>query len=460
MSARTSPCSSLSPRPLRWRGCVALAAGVLAAGAVAQQRPITDLSGNSSACQNAKVSPDGQFVAYRTGNRLVTVRSAGSAEITLTSSTGLGSFLWSAAGTTVFAVDGNNVLGFARTGGGGVTLATIPGNSIALWAADPAGAFLIGTRYVAATSRYHVFRLATSGAQPHQDLFDSQDELGDFAIDATGQFLVYLQRPVTPFAAYSLMRAHVDGTNRSDMLGAPLGTVAQGPMWIDAGDRVVVVAVTAMGSLQLLRVDRRTQTADTLTWNFVHQRPTVSPDGRWIVMESIDGVGGNGPALLPVEGGGEVLLHTGERYAYAGSARADGAGQHVVWSASRTRLGEPARVFRADLDGEMRVYPRAVVGTTLTFELPCASSEVGAILLGQRSAPFTLNGIAWQYDLGANFAIIALAAGGGPQAPITVQLPLPNAPVLQGLAIDFQGLRWDPVAQSGEWTRSGRFSIF
>lgn len=431
----------------------------LAPALVGQQRSVTNISGSGSACQEARISPDGQFVAYRVSGKLVTVRTVGSAEITLLSSATISSFLWSPAGSTVYVVDGNQILAIPRTGGGAVTVGTVPGQSVWLWEVEDTGATLFGTRYDPATMRYHVFSLPASGAQPHQDLFDSQDELTELRVDVTGQFLLYLQRPVVPFAPASLMRANVDGSNQIDMLGAPVGVVAQGPEWVDAGDTAVVVSSTPQASLQLLRIDRLTQTAEPLTWAFVHQRPTLSPDRRWIVMEAVDGVGGNGPALLPVEGGGEILLHTGTQYSYAGYPAADGLGDHVVWSALRPALSEPARVFRVDLDGEMRVYPRAEIGRVLNFELPCPPSEVGAILLGQRSAPFTLNGIQYDYDLGPNFAILALAPGSATQ-PISYALPLPNAPVLQGLVIDFQGLRWDPVQQSGEWTRSGRFPIF
>jgi hypothetical protein len=437
-----------------------LVLGLALAGASAQQRALVDISGSTAACQDARVSPDGQFVAYRVGNSLASVRISGGAQISLLSSQALGNFVWAPSSGSLYAVEGNNVLALPRAGGGGVVLASVPGQSVWVWDVDGANTFVYGTRYDPATRRYHVFRLPTLGGQPHQDLFDSQDELSGLRIDLSSTYMLFLQRAPVPFAPHTLMRAQLDGSNPVDMLGAPVGVVAQGPDWIDAGDRAVLVTATTQGSLQLLRVDRVRRVAEPLTWAFVHQRPTVSPDGAWIVMEAVDGVGGNGPAILPVEGGGEVFLFTGERFEYAGSAGLDAVGGAVVFSARRVRLpNEQARVFKAELDGELRVWPRAELGQVVNFDLPCPAGWFGGVLLGLRSPPLLLSGIVYDYDLGPNFAILGLGAGGG-TTPLRTTLPIPNIAALQGLTVDFQGLRWDPVAQTGEWTRSGRLPIF
>ncbi|MGA0061066.1 MAG: hypothetical protein ACO3RU_15925 [Planctomycetota bacterium] len=426
----------------------------------AQQRPLVDLSTTSVACQDASISPDGQFVAYRSGGSLTVDRTGGGAAQVVVTSSNLGPFLWSPAGGTLYVLDGNQVVAASRSGGGATNLGIVPGQSVWLWDVDSTNSFLLGTRFDPATSEYHIFRMATSGGQAPIDLVTSQDELSDVDVDPTDAWLLYLQRAPVPFAPYSLMRSAVDGSGATDMRGAPIGLVAQGPRWIDGGDRAVLVGPTPLGSLQLLRIDRLTQSSTPLTWAFVHQRPTVSADGSWVVLAAVDGVGGTGPALVPVEGGGEVLLYTGEGFSYAGSPRLDGRGTAVVFSARRgSQPGENARALKLELDGELRVHPRAEIGGVVLFDLPCSSTEFGAVLLGQRSAPVTLAGIAFDYDLGPSFAILGLGAGRS-SGPLTFPLPIPFAASLQGLVIDFQGLRYSPGAQSGEWTRSGRLPIF
>ena len=425
----------------------------------AQQRPVADISGSTAPCQDAIISPDGQFVAYRSGNRLAAVRRTGGGEISLHTGTALSSFLWSPSSSTIYAADGNRVLALPRTGGGATTIATLVGRSVWLWDVSSDGATLFGTRYDPARSEYHAFSLATDGTQAPVALFSSLDAISEIRVDPSDQFLLWFEQATAPFSPIVLMRGQVDGNHRAALISAPLGSVATGPDWIDQGDRAIVSALVAGSGLQVMRADRLRDALEPLTWGLGHQRPTRSPDGAWIVMESVDGVGGNGPALLPVEGGGEVLLLTGELYQYAGSPNIDAARDSVVYSARRLSQTETARVFRADLDGEMRVHPRAETGRTLHFELPAAAGQAGAILLGQRAAPVVLSGISFDYVLGPNFAILGMGVASG-SGPIATAVPIPAIPALAGLVIDFQGLRWDMASQSGEWTRSGRFAIF
>ena len=455
-----TPASPIQPLANAWVTAVIAAGLTVTTGATAQQRPLLDLSTTSVACQDASISPDGQFVAYRAGGTLTVDRVGGGAAQVVVTSTNLGPFLWSPAGGTLYVLDGSQVVAASRSGAGATNLGVVPGQSVWLWDVDSTNGFLLGTRFDPSTQEYHVFRMATSGGQAPVDLLTSQDELSDVDLDPTDSFLLYLQRGTYPFAPYSLMRSAVDGTGATDMLGSPIGVVAQGPHWIDGGDRAVLVGPTAIGSLQLLRIDRISQTATPLTWAFVHQRPTVSADGAWVVLAAVDGVGGTGPAMVPIEGGGEVLLHTAEAFGYAGSPNLDSRGTAVVFSARRaSNPGENARAFQLDLDGELRVHPRAEIGGVVLFDLPCSSSELGAVLLGQRSLPVTLGGIAFDYDLGPAFAILGIGAGRS-SGPLTFPLPIPFAASLQGLVVDFQGLRYSPGAQSGEWTRSGRLPIF
>src|SRR5690606_25467052 len=168
---------------------------------------------------------------------------------------------------------------------------------------------------------------------------------------------------------------------------------------------------------------------------------------------------GNGPGIMPVEGGGVIWLYHGVPFSYTGAPTIDAAGKSVVFSAARRTVTENPRLWRVDLDGEMRVYPRAEIGKPLVFELPAFANEVGVIFLGLNSPPFTLPGVSFDFNLGPAFAILLIAQGNA-SGKISTAVPLPFDPALQGLRIEFQGMRWDPLQQSGEFTRHGSFTIF
>jgi hypothetical protein len=254
------------------------------------------------------------------------------------------------------------------------------------------------------------------------------------------------------------MRTDLGAQTTTELVPGPLGTLVGDPAWLDAGDNALVSAQDAQGREQPIRLERLTGAAVPLMGNAPHSLVVLAPDRQSILTSSVDGLGGNGPTLLPAVGGGEVMLYTAEPFAWAGEPSIDVQNRYVVFSARRTATSEHFRIFRLDLAREMTAQPRCTIGSALSLALPANANEVGVIFLGLRQPSIALPGIDYGFDLGASFAILTIAPGGA--QPIPFAIPVPNDPGLRNLLIDYQGLRVDTVAQTAEFTRSGRFVIF
>jgi hypothetical protein len=456
LNIRCLPRPTLPMNTMRTSSFV-LAVALCAASLVAQQRPVIDVSPAAQAHSAAKISPDGLNIAFRAGNNLSVVDSTGRSSRVLVSGSNLGTFIWSPLSLTVFLVDGNQISA-ASIRGGTTSLATVPGQSVEIFDVDSTGAMLYGVRYDPAATTYHVFSL-TTGTGALTDLIASMDRLGDVHVDPTDTWILYTQQGTAPFSPVSLLRAQVDGQNISDLLGTPVGMNVEGPDWVDAGDTAVCgVALPASGP-QIVRIDGRTQTMTQLTNGGVHRNPIVSADRNWVVCEAVDGVGGNGPTLVPTNGSSGVHLFARQPYTYTGAPTIDASSSTVVFSAQRRdRPTEMAKLWRIDLDGEIRVTPRAEINSVITFSVPTSTGEVAALFLGQRGNGFTLPGINYEFVLGAAAPLIAFGPGSNGSWDFT--LPLPNLPFLQGLRIDFQGFRVDPGTNVAEFTRFGGLSIY
>ncbi|MBI5853337.1 MAG: hypothetical protein HZB39_20195 [Planctomycetes bacterium] len=449
---------SLSRRRVPSLARLTTALAVLTGLSVAQQRPLIDLSPGPSEHRDAVVSPNGQWIAYRNGNTLGVMAIGGQNPTVVYLGSGSGGFLWAASSASIYVAESGTLYATPRTGPSLTTLATFANTSVTLWDMDDLGLRLYCTRYQPSTSTYTVFELDASGAVPARDLFASQDELFGLRIDPTGRYLLHLQRAPAPFSPVSAHRTDLNTSTTTPLGPTSLGTVVRDPDWLDAGDNAIVSAQDVTGRISAIRVERIAQRVVPLTFGTLHQRTSRSLDGRHILCESVDGIGGNGPALLSIAGGGEILLYTREAFSWFGSPSIDAQSRYVVFSARRMSTTENARIFRLDLDREMRASPYVAIGFPITLELPATANEIGALFIGQRQSPFTLFMIQYDFDLGANFAMLTIAFGGANGIPMT--LPIPYEPLFQGLAIDFQGFRYDNLTSAAHFTRSGRFFIF
>lgn len=449
------------PSPLRFRSTAFHAIVGLAALALpghAQQRALIDLSPGLAEHRDAVVSPNGLWIAYRSGNQLGVMTIGGQNPVNVYQGAVSGGFVWATSSASLLLADSGTIYSTPRTGPSLTTLASFANQSVTIWDLDALGTKLYCTRYNPSNSTYTAFELATSGGSPARELFSTQDEVFGLRIDPSGRYVFHLQRAPAPFSPIAGFRTDLNTTTTAAFGPSSLGTVVRDPDWLDAGDNVAVTAQDPVGRLSVVRIERIAQRMVPLSSGTLHQRTSVSPDRRWILCESVDGLGGNGPALFSNDGGGEILLYTREPFAWYGSLSMDAGSRYVVFSARRVNTTENARIFRLDLDREMRASPYVAIGFPIALELPATANELGVIFLGQRQAPFTLFAIDHDFDLGANFAILTIALGG--TSPITTTLPIPNDPLFAGLTIDFQGFRYDGVSSAAQFTRSGRFYIF
>lgn len=423
------------------------------------QRLPRNIAVDAAVHRDAKVSPDGSFAAYLLPTKLGVVPIVGGTATAPAGNVVATSLLWSPDSATIYYTAGTGVFSVPRAGGTPVQLAQhATSSSVLLWSITPSGSLLFGTRFDPAQRRYYLFDVSSSGSRAPRDLINTQDIVANVQVDPSGAFLLFSTQGTQPFDPITLWRTAIDGTNPIDLAGGPIGTFLSNPRWLDNGDNAVFGGLDAGSSLQILHVSRATQSVVPLTSFSPHQRTSVSRNGDWIVFEAVDGVGGNGPAIMPTAGGGLVYLYTGQPYTYTGGTSISDDGSTVVISAARQGMTENARVFRYDLDGEMRVHPRAVLGGPLHFDLPAAGNEVGVIFLGNRGTSFPLPPVQFDFQLDVSFAILAIAQGGA--TPIRATLPLPLVPGLRGLRVYYQGMRWDPALQQGEFTRYGVFTIF
>jgi Tol biopolymer transport system component len=432
---------------------------LLAVSASAQQpRPVRIISQKDEIHQDAKISPDGAFVAFKVSGRLGVVDIAGTTETTIYTGSP-GEFVWSRSSASLFVADGDRILAVPRSGATPTPLVQLGGQTLSVWDVDGQNALLYCTRKDPSTNDYFVFELAASGSSAPRDLISSKNQLSHVRVDPSGAYLLYRSTGTAPFDPSEYWRADRDGTNRINLAGGTVGSSVQNGDWLDAGDTALFAGPDASGIPTVQRILRASRTVEPLTSLVTSRFPTVSPNRDWIVFAAIDGPG-NGPGVMPPTGGGVVFLAPGTGYVYSGSPTIDTAARHVVWSASRFGSGEKDKLFRVDLDREMRVHPRVELGKTFQLELPAATNEIGVIFLGNLGpAPFGLPGVQYPFYLDASFAILTIARGSA-SAPVSIALPVPNVPALSGVRIWFQGMRWDPVAQVGDFTRHGVFTIF
>lgn len=434
-----------------------LSALILTVAAGAQQRPLHDVTPNTVASTDAVISPSGQHILFRENTRLVVIEDTGANPVAVHIGSALGGFLWSPSSGSIFLVEGSRVLSTPRTSATPTQIADFPGRSVFLWDVDSSGSMLLLTRFDAATATYTAFLMPTTGGNAI-DLRSSQDEIFGLRFDTSDQFVLALERLTAPFSPISIRRIELSTSTVIDFIPGAISTFLDDVEWLDNGTELLASAQVPGDGVQIVRIMLGNAALVPLTGTITHRLAVAATVQNFAMCQSIDGIGGNGPALVDLMGGGEILLHTGQPFQWAGKPSIDLAGTKVVFSAQRMNQSENPRVFRLDLDREMHSSPRAALGQNLNLTLPLASTEIGAIFLGQRQPPFALQGISFDFDLGGNFAMLTI--GPPTNFALTFTIPLPADPVFRGLRIDYQGFRFDTVGAIAEFTRSGRFVIF
>lgn len=446
-----------------------LAVTVPCQGGSAQVLP--PLSSSPDHHLDAKISPDGQTVLYRTGpGKIGRVSTVNGAEIPLVVSAqnNLFDYLWAPNSLDVYFLQGNQVRSISRSGGSSLLLATIAGTNVRIWCVDADGVNIWGTRRE--NGLHHIFSLDTSGGLLPVDVLSSPNVLDDVRVDPSGSSILYRSGSAQPFAAKEYYRADADGQNEMSLLATFSGDSAD---WADAGQNFVLSAFTptvppawGIGRVDSAGVLEFLTDADALM-----RRTSVSADGQWILFEARNPRdGGVIPGVMPATGGGAVMLYSGQNLILNGGSLTGGLSMDhdnslVAFSASFSDFpGTPDQVFLVALDREVRIHPRVEVGRSFTVELPVEMGELGALAFSvgvETGTPLTVPGINGAFELLAGpgqFAVVLIGQGDG-NGPLTVQGDVPNLPRLIGSDIFFQGLRI-PESGPGAFTHWGWFTIF
>lgn len=448
------PYSAPRPRFLR----ATAAALLLALPSLAQLRGVTQITSSGQVHQDAKLSPDGLFVAYRGAGKIGSVGFSGGVEATLATSSNLGDFFWAPNSSGLYFIENSDLKFVSRGGGNPQRLATLPGQGHRIWSVDAQDKKIWGTRFDPATSTYHIFSVSTSGGSV-TDLVGSPLVLDQVKIDPSGSRILYRETLGIPFSPSEIWMADHDGQNEVSLTG---GQVAECPDLIDWVDNAQTAAFAVRspfsGLPQLGRITTASTQIELLSEGlFQHRNLSVTRDKQWLLHQA-QYAGGAAPAILPPDGGGLILLALdGKTYLFHGVPTSDAGGTRVVFAATELGGSTTPQIYTARLDRELRISPRAKLGQSFAVQMPIRSNEIGAVFISAGLAPaVTLPGFAGALVLNS---VQTLVSGGSATGSLGGGINVPNEVALLGQSVFFQGLRVISLSQ-GDFTRAAEVPIF
>lgn len=428
------------------------------AAAPAAQRGVTAITSKAEVHRDPRISPDGALVAFRGPGKIGVVGINGGAEGVLVKAPNLGDFLWAPTGSGIYFVEADQVKFVSRTGGSPRLVAKIPGQQHRIFAVDAKDGFVYGVRFDPTGRRYALFRQDTAGRQKSVDLVFSSLLMDELALDPSQTRILVRESPRSPFPPREYVSVDLQGKNRKSLTGKPILGQIQSGDWIDAGRSIAFTMISSTSNTwQIASVGPSSTSITMLTeGNDFHRRSVVSANRRWIVFEGTTTVG-----ILPVRGGGEILLSDdGKTYVLLGPPSIDAAGKTVVFAATILGGSNLGQVYKVSLDRELHITPRAEIGKSFGVEMPIAPKEVGAVFVGIQRAksPIRLAGVraAFWIDPSAMADVVVGSGGGG---KLSVTLPVPANPWLQGRHLLFQGVRLI-AGSGGDFTRVADVRIF
>ncbi len=439
----------------------ALVLATVAAAPASAQRRVIQITTASEVHMNAKISPNGNLVAFQGPGKIAVVSYLGSAETPIASGSNLGSFLWSPRSTGVYYLDGSDLRFVAAGGGSPVTLTTLPGQQLRLWCVDAQDRTLFGTRYDQAASLYRIFSIGTNGAN-RTDIVFSVQGLDDVRLDPSDTKILFRNHDFsTPFSPREYFSADRSGANQVSLTGGPINGNPDYGDWVDAGQSIAFTLTSPVSFFpHLARIGPASTAIAMLTEGTSLRRfSAVFPDRKWIAHQAA-WAGGIGPAILPPDGGGLVVLSAEDptTYAFGSPPSVDASGTRVVFAASVN--GQLAQIYRVELDRELRIFPRVQIGQGVTVELPIAANEVGAAFIsaGLLPQPFRLLGFTYGLALDPTVLVTALS-GSSASGKLAVAFPVPNDVSMVDQTLYFQGIRVR-TPTTGDFTRFAEVRIF
>ena len=411
----------------------------------------------------ARVSPNGARVVSEAGRQLLVVNADGTGERALVERSLRGDFVWAADSSGIYYVDGLSLSFVSALGGSPREVIRLSTSlQIRLGDVDRAGVLYGAHQDSSAGTPWILFSVQGNGSATSIDELRTESAaIGRVQLDPSEQFLLYQRFQPVPFTVFEIVRVDAaTGMNELVLGGGPIGTNVSSSAWLDngstamvsgvvrsVGPRVGVYRYTAAGDVQLL-TDPAVE----------HAIAEPAAEADWIVVQPFDdGFGGNGPAIMPKQGGGLVYLdQPGRRYISRGRPDIDAGATQVAFAGELPM--DLSRVYGLEIEDEMRVFPRAEVGNPVTFELTLGSGSSFATMfvsVFKGAAPVVIPGVLEEFCLGNLLVSAGSVVGPGTVSTTTT---IPNNPSLVGLTIWFQGIRFGGAGAT--WTRHGSLTIF
>lgn len=428
-------------------------------------RDIATLTATSDTKSEARISPDGNWVAFRGASRLGVVPFSGGSDVNLITGPNLGDFVWAATSSGVYYLENSQVRFVSRTGTSGQLVGTIPGQSARLWCVTDTDTYLYGTRYDPVAFTYVVFRLKTDGTTAAQDLLSSAYLLDAVRYTpARGGKILYRSQAIVPFAPREYFRADANGANPVSITGGAILGQPDFADFTDGGDTIAFSWISTVSNTAQLASFALGQTAARALTDKpkLHRRSAVSEDRLWIAHEAQLYVGGPmSLGIVPADGGGVVLLDPTRTFIFNGPPSVSRAGTRIAFTGLGTG-GTVPQVHGATLDRELRVRPRVEAGQPFTVELPAIQGELGGAFFSASvlGTPVTLPGFHGAFALDPLTLIQVLSGTGSGTDPLRVTIPVPGDPSLVGQEFYLQGARYDLPRGVGDFTRYAAFQVF
>ncbi len=473
----------------RQRTLTIAAAILLTSLSLPSQRGVRTLTSTGLTHTDVKLSPNGQWVAFRTSKAGAPAlglshTSAGSKEIVLFSGSSLTRFLWHPDSRGLYYQNGARIEYVRTVGGVPFLVGTLGGNSPTLHTIDPTGKFLLGVSNDVNLT-YRIWRLDTDGQTSATTLHTVPFNFLDWlTVDPSGKFIAFTSQPSgVPFAAAEILRIDIDGKNEYQLSGGPMPDILRllkvsqprNLAWVDSGKTLLFAAADVLPApWQVFRISE-TDPDPLLMTSSDAIHTDISVAGNWAVYRGTILHKSATPhhhgivSVMPLEGGGRVLLEPETDWVMTGSPSMDKFNLSVAFGGYPA--GSPpltrSEVQMIALDREVRVYPRAVLGSRLNFELPVNTGERGTLFLStgilelDPKQQLSLPGFIYRVALDPAVLLPVLSGTGTGSGPLKAQAVIPNDPQLIGWEVYLQGLRVRPVTPAaGDLTRLVKLRFF
>ena len=453
------------------------------------QRGVQSLTSSGLAHTEPKLSPNGQWVAFKTTSTglpaLAIIRTDGSSkESILYSGATLTRFCWHPDNRGLYYQRGSAIEFLLTSGGTGLSVGTIPGNGSALHDIDPTGTYLVGSSFDANFS-YQIWRLNTDGkTNPSTILRIPNNFIDSLVIDPSGAKIAYTSQPSgAPFAPVDIRRVDVDGKNDMSMSGGPIPDILRllqvsrpkNLSWVDQGTTLLFMAADRQNApWQIYRVTDTDHDPMLMTdTEFFHMDPSVH--GDWLVYRGTIRHQSQAPhdhailGLMPSEGGGRVPLEPELDWVLLGAPSMDTGNTMVAFAGYP--VGSPpgtrSEIQLMRLDREVRAYPRATLGKVLNFELPVELGERGTLFLSlnilelDAKAQLSIPGLEYRVALDPAILLPVVSGTGDGSNPLRASVVVPLIQSLIGLEVYLQGMRIKPGSSlAGDFSRFVKLRFF